>query len=259
MKLFLCLLILAAIVPSRGHTIEKSEEITLEWLACQESENHAVCLEKIFEMLKPRNILEFGLSYATKYCLDVCKRVISVEVITHGYGPGHLQKFISLYHGYSNWVPIAYFSGYRGDMSWAPYKYIASDAVYMAGSYQCSTHKSYRLIDPFYLSEMGEFISNLIKFNKIETALIHPMLFLRGDLVELCFHKVPVIIAHHTAARRDEEREEGDPFGYRRVKTPPEYEEIYIAKEPGTTVWISKKPEFQTLTDELMQLSTLSP
>ena len=237
---------------SYAHCIEHPEEITMEWLLSESGEDHVVCSAKIFEKLNTRNMMEFGLGYATKYFLDTCKRVISVEVVTNGYGPSRIQKFIQFYRDYSNWVPIAYFSGYQGDMTWAPYKYIGSNAVYIAGSYQCSTHLHYRSIDDFYLTELGEFISNLVKFNKIEVALIHPILFLRGDLVELCFKKIPIIIAHHTAPRAQGEK--NDVFGFSRVQTPSEYEEIYIPTQLGTTVWILKKPEFESLIEEFSRL-----
>ncbi|OGN64308.1 MAG: hypothetical protein A3E80_05620 [Chlamydiae bacterium RIFCSPHIGHO2_12_FULL_49_9] len=214
--------------------------------------DHVICMKEIFQTLKPRSLLEFGLGYSTKYFLDSCKRVVSVEVITHGYGPNRLQNFIRFYRDYSNWIPIAYFSGFQGDMSWAPYKYLGSDAVYIAGSYQCATHQHYKPIDDFYIKELGEFVSNLVKFNKIEVALIHPTLFLRGDIVESCFRSIPVVVAHNTACRQTGEGVDG--FGFKRIVTPPEYEEIYVPTPNGTTVWIIKKPEYQILIDKIKQL-----
>jgi len=249
MKTLIFLTCFSALFFTKGYSIEKLEDITFDSLMQENHESHVICMREIFQKLNTRNMMEFGLGYATKYFLDTCNRVVSIEIVTNGYGPDTVRKFIQFYRDYSNWVPITYFSGYRGDMSWSPYKYVGSDAVYVAGSYQCSTHLSYEPIDGFYLKELGEFITNLVKYNKIEVALIHPILYLRGDFVQLCFQKIPVIVAHNTSCRANGEK--NDPWGYSRVKTPPEYVEIYIPTIPGTTVWVSKKPEYQALIDSL--------
>jgi hypothetical protein len=259
MKKFLvtCLLLFTHLAQSQA--LENPSDVTFDWLVnvgdSDGGSDHVICMKEIFQVLKPRALLEFGLGYSTKYFLDSCKRVISVEVVTHGYGPNRIRHFINFYRNYSNWIPIAYFSGFQGDMSWAPYKYLGSEAVYTAGSYQCSTHLNYQAIDDFYMKELGEFVSNLVKFNKVEVALIHPTLFLRGDIVEVCLKFIPVIAAHNTACRETAKGDDG--FGFRRIKTPPEYEEIYVPTPNGTTVWVIKKPEYQPLIDALRQLKFL--
>jgi hypothetical protein len=245
-------IILNSFFLSQAFSIERLEDITVESLMKDVSEEHVICMQEILREINPRNMLEFGLGLATKYFLESCKRVVSVEVVTNGYGPETIRKYLQMYRDYSNWVPIAYFSGYRGDMSWAPYKYVGSDAVYVAGSYQCATHLSYEPIDPFYLKELGEFIGNVVKYNKIELALIHANIFLRGDMIQLCFHKIPIIVANFTSCRANGEK--NDVWGYSQVKTPPEYVEIYIPTSRGTTVWVSRKPEFQPLINALSSL-----
>lgn len=229
-----------------------SDEIAFEHLTQDPNSTFIPCMKEILQKVNTRTLLEFGMGDATKYFLQHCHRVVSVEVVTHGYGPDRIRSLIQSYRDFSNWIPIAFFSGYRGDVSWAPYKYLGSDAVYVAGSYQCATHLSYEPIDPFYLKELGEFITNLAKFNKIEVILIHPILFLRGDLVQLSFHKIPVIVAYHTAPRYATSIE--DPWGYRRVQSPPDYEEIIIPNQPGTTIWVAKEPKYQELIETLRDL-----
>lgn len=234
-------------------SVQSPEDVTYEWLTQVGDDDggseFVICLKEIFNTMKVKSFLEFGVGYSTKYLLDSCQRVLSIEVITNGYGPQKLRRFIEFYRDYSNWVPIAYFSGYRGDMSWAPYKYFGSDSVYKACSYTCATCLSYEPIDPFYLKEMDEFLSNLIKYNKIEVALIHPILFLRGDLVRLLFNKVPIIVGFHTAARM--RGEENDVWGYGRLQVPDDYEEIYLPTSQGTTAWIAKKSSYQPLIENL--------
>ncbi len=249
-KIVLCLIFYAQV--SYGDTLTQASDVTYEWLEGNYETSFIPCMKEVLEKVKPRTLLEFGLGFGTKYFLDSCKRVVSVEVVTHGYGPDRIRNFLQFYRDYSNWIPVAYFSGYLGDMSWAPYKYFGSDAVYVACSYSCATGLSYEEIDPFYLQELDEFISNLVKFNKIETVLIHPILFFRGDMVQLCFNKIPVIVASNTEARNDSSL--NDPWGYRKVQTPDNYEEIAIPMYPETTVWVEKKSEFEALIHSLKTL-----
>jgi hypothetical protein len=254
------LLLTCSLLLAQDPTFNKAEEITYDWLTSHNDArggtSHVICFKEIFDLLKVKSLLEFGIGTGTKYFLDSCKKVISVEVITHGYGPERCKRFLELYKGCSNWTPIVYFSGFQGDMSWAHFKYMGSDAVYKAASYQCSTWLHYKNIDPFYLKELGDFMTNLTKYNKVEAALVQPMLFLRGDMVQLLFDKVGVIVAHNTASRVTGKE---TPFGYVRVKTPDNYEEIYLPTEQegeviGTTVWILKKPEHEPLIERLKAL-----
>ncbi len=256
-------LMLIAIAPSfaEEHPFQKADEVTYEWLATASDDTggccYVACLKEIFNKIKVKSLLEFGVGYPTKYCLDSCKRVLSVEFITYGYGPDRLKKFVQFYKDCPNWVPIAYFSDFPGDMTWAPYKYIGSDAVYRACSYQCVTSKHYKEVDDLYVKELNEFITNLSKYNKIEVAVVHPILYLRGDLVQLLFDKVPIIVALDTNSRIDGRE---NSYGYVRVETPDNYEEIYLSLKlssghvPGTTVWIAKKPEYQSLIESLRQI-----
>lgn len=222
----------------------KADDITYHWLvqgAVKDHDTHHVALFKeLFEMTKVRTLLEFGLGYSTKYFLDLCNKVISVEIITHGYGPGIIRKFLDIYSDYSNWIPISFFSGYLGcDYSWAPYKYLGSESVYKATSYQHAYHKDYAKINDFYLVELNAFITNLLKYNKTDVAFVGHAIFLRGDIVQLLFDKVPIIVAHNTQNRMLGIAD--DIYGLTRVVTPENYEEIFFPLEGGTTAWILKK------------------
>lgn len=257
MKKWLLFLVTASLLTAEEQKFDTPAEISHEWLLTgiddRGGTSHVACFQKIFEAFNVKTMLEFGVGYSTKYLLDTCNRVISVEVITPGYGPDRMKRFVEFYKNYSNWTPIAYFSGYNGDMGWAPYKYMGSESVYKAASYQCSTWLHYEKIDPSYLRELGDFLGNLTKYNKVEAAFVEPILFLRGDLVQLLFDKVPLIIAHNTVSRA-KGREYA--FGYVRVKTPENYEEIYFPTKQnnevvGTTVWILKTAEYEPLIEHL--------
>ena len=161
-----------------------------------------------------------------------------------------MKKFLSLYSDYSNWIPIAFFSGYLGwDYSWTPYKHLGSEAVYKATAYQHAHHKNYAEFDDFYLLELNAFIKNLLKYNKIDVAFTGHAIFLRGDIVQILFNKVPIIVSHNTNNRMREEPL--DIWGLSRVVTPDNYEEIFFPLEGGTTAWIIKKDQFKGLIEAL--------
>lgn len=231
----------------------KADEITYEWLSLeavqQHDTQHVLIFKRLFELTRVKTLLEFGVGYPTKYFLDRCNKVISVDIITHGYGPETLKKFVRLYADYSNWIPIAFFSGYLGcDYSWAPYKHMASESIYKATAYQHAYHKDYSKLDDFYRIELNAFITNLLKYNKVDAVFAGHACFLRGDVVELMFNKVPIIVAHNTDKRDLEDPD--DLYGLSRVVASENYEEIFFPVEGGTTVWILKKERYAGLIDE---------
>ncbi len=233
------------------------EDITYDWLLLANESaptDYVPIFKKIFKQMKVKTLLEFGVSFSTKYFLDSCRKVISTEMITHGYGPDNFKKFLNTYQDYSNWIPLAYFSGYLGDPSWAPYKHLGSESVYKAASYQTATHKNYALLDDFYVMELNAFIKNLVRFHSIDVAFVNPTgVYLRGDLVQLLFGKVPVIVAHDTAFRNTNEHSDikDDLLGYLRVVVPEDYEEIYFPTGGGTSVWIIKNDDKKELIQSL--------
>jgi hypothetical protein len=243
--------------------ITKADQITYEWLVNQGNlaaySDHVVHFKKIFELLKVKTFLEFGLGFSTKYFLDQSQKVISVEFVTNGYGPAWLKDCLNLYRDCSNWIPIAFFSGYQGDMSWAPYKYVGSESVYKAASHQCSQHNSYAAIDGFYLKELDSFIENLFKCHNITVAFVDPGFYLRGDLVQLLFGKSSVIVAHDTRVRAEKIKD--DVYGYTNIVTPDNYEEIFLSHGQGTTVWVLKTDQTKKFIEQMKEYahSLISP
>jgi hypothetical protein len=205
-------------------------------------------VQTIFDHLKVKTTLEFGLSEETNYFLESSTKVISIEFITNGYGPESLKAAIEKKKSYSNWIPIAFFSGFHGDVNWAPYRYYGSESVYKATSHMCATHQSFAGIDDFYLTELNSFINNLKKCYKIDVAHIGGSILLRGDLVQILFGKVPVIIGTGTHYPPQ------DLFGYNNLTVPSDYEAI-VLPQYQTTIWISQKEEFKALTEDLRKLA----
>ncbi len=204
----------------------------------------------LFAHAKIKGFLELGLGIHTPFLLDSCQKVISIEFVTPGYGAAEMKKCLAQYKTFSNWIPITFFSGMQTDVQWAPYKYLGSELYYRATSYQSSTRMDYSLIDSLYLMELDSFIGHLTKCHKLQAALVNGAIYLRGDLVQLLFNKLPIIIAEGTSTRMSGIP---DPYGYFRVTTPENYEEIYLP-DYQTTVWALKNSASEPLIHALKTL-----
>ncbi len=238
MKYLILFLSLAGIAQSAQPA--KVDEITYDFLIQTGNEtgqcDHIAHIKKIFETCKVKVLLEFGLGYSTKFFLDNCTKVISVEFVTAGLGPNWIKYCLDLYKGYSNWIPVAFFSNYSSDFAWAPYKYFATPKLYEAEKYFVATGQFPE--DDAYLTDLKTFIGNLTKFNKVDLALVDPGILHRGVLVQLLFEKSPIILAHDCYSFLSPETR--DIYGYRKVATPENYETIFIPKGKGTLLWIKK-------------------
>ncbi len=229
----------------------KADDITYEFLVQTGREtgqcDHIEHIQKIFENYKVKTLLEFGLGFSTKYFLDKCTKVLSVEFIIGQLKPDWIKYCLDLYKGYSNWIPIAYFSNYSGDFAWAPYKYFASVKLSEAEMSYASTGQVPS--DGAYQTELKTFLGNLMKFNKVDLALVDPSTLLRGALVQLLFDKAPIILAHDCASSISPQ--EGDIYGYRKVATPEDYERIFIPQGKGTLLWIKKTDQTAALIETM--------
>lgn len=238
MKYLILLLALAGIAQSAQPT--KADEITYDFLVQTGIEtgqcDHIAHIKQIFETYKVKVLLEFGLGYSTKFFLDNCTKVISVEFVTGGLRPDWMKYCLDLYRGYSNWIPVAYFSNYANDFAWAPYKYFGTAKLYEAEKFYAATGQVPESDD--YIAELKTFIGNLTKFNKVDLALVDPGLLHRGALVQLLFEKSPIILAHDCYAFASPGIR--DVYGYRKIVAPENYETIFIPKGKGTLLWIKK-------------------
>lgn len=214
--------------------------------------DHTPVFEKIFETLKVRTLLEVGLGYSTKYFLEACTKVISVEFVFATWDADWMKTCLSLYRGHSNWVPVVYFSDFDGDFSWAPYKYHGSDELHMAYSYFLATGQSYAAIDRCYQNEMRFFLSKLTKYNTIDVAVVDSRMVFRADVVQDLFEKIPVILAHNTRTSHLQPH----PYGFASLQVPANFEEIRIPRGAGVTIWVKKTEELapliQALKDEFV-------
>lgn len=235
-----------------GQWINTPEDITEEWLI-NGTENHYTehveHLKNVFTEVKVRTMLEFGCGFSTKYFMDYSDKVVSVEFVTNGTGPDWIKYCLELYRECPKWFPIVYFSGWPEDISWAPNKYMGAESVYHAAAYQPVYKESYAHIDPSFLVDLHNFVTVQTIYNPVDFAFIDAGVYIRGDLVQVCFNKVPIIAAHDIAPKS--ERHLNDIYGYGRIIVPDNYEEIYITKGMGTAFWVKKEAQYENLIEKL--------
>lgn len=227
--------------------INNADEITEEWLVNAGSETgyteHVSHIKKVFETINVRGFLEFGVGFSTKYFIDHCDRVMSVEFVTPGSGPEWLKYCINLFRHCNNWTPIAYFSGKDLDTSWAPYKYMGAESVYNAAAYQPVYYRSYALIEPSFIDDLNNFVVQQTVGNDIDMAFVDAGVCIRGDLVQVLFNKVPIIAAHDIAPKKT--RHLHDVYGYGRVIVPDNYIEIHVPFGMGTAFWVKNEDKYR--------------
>lgn len=233
--------------------IHKAEDITEEWLVTAGAETgyteHVRHIKKVFEVMKIRGFIEYGLGFSTKYFLDHCDHVTSIEFVTPGTGPEWMKYCIDLFKNIPTWKPVAYFAGKGLDTSWAKYKYLGTENVYKAVAYQPVHRKSYAAIDPTYLDDMKKNLQQELVSGDFDMAFVDAGICNRGDMVQILFNNVPIIAAHDIAAKAY--RHLDDVYGYGRIIVPENYEEIYIPFGMGTAFWVKKDAKYQKVIQAL--------
>ena len=226
----------------------ESDFITYEWLSdCARKSgytDHIPHFRRLFNTIKVQGFLECGCGFSTKYFLDNCDKVISIEFLNPGNDDRWYQECLKLYKDCPNWVPLTYNADHK-DVSFNN-----------ACAYANSAHKDYSLIDSSYMQRLDLYFKDLIsrahqEGKDIDVAFVDPGVYTRGEMVKvLLANKVPIVMAHDTACDKGPDANEGHYIWFV-VKTPADYEKIYIPFGQGTTFWISKKlPEvIKSITD----------
>ena len=188
--------------------------------------NHISHFKELFSMTKVDTFLEFGCGYSTKYFIDNCEKVISVEFQTDGTDLEWMEKCRLMFADCENWEGI---------------DYIASKKFSDACGHQCSAKTDPAKVDPTYVTELDGFIKSILSQHRVDVAFVDAGIYIRGDMVELLLqNKVPIVIAHDTAS--DDGKQVGQ-YGWFKIKSLDNYEKIFISYGNGTTFFIDKKEQ----------------
>ena len=210
-----------------------AQEITYDWLVKNSVEHgytdHIPHFKKLFELmfehyLPTTNFFECGVGFSTKYFIDNCAHVSSVEFITPQYGPKWMEECQQLYAGIKNWTPIMY---------------NVSDEVYKAANYQMSQHKDYARVDDTYVRDLKMFLHIETTVRKYDVAFVDPGIYLRGDMAELLLQlQIPVVAAHDVNMSNPDNV---SLYGWQKIKSTADYEYVFVSRGAGTGFWISKE------------------
>ena len=211
--------------------------ITYEWLQDLGKNtsytDHVPHFRRLFNTMNVRGFLECGCGFSTKYFMDNCKKVVSIEFMMPGTSDLWFNECLKLYQDCPNWIPLAYNQDFQ-DVSFNE-----------ACGYACATHQDYELIDPSYMNSMDAYFKERMAQAKLEgydidVAFVDAGVYTRGDMVKvLLANKVPVVLAHDTASDDGSSTERGL-YGWFKVVTPQDYVKVYIPWGQGTTFWIRK-------------------
>ena len=230
------------IMTSFAHSRE-SDFITYDWLITSAKAtsytDHIFHFRKLFNAMKVRGFLECGCGFSTKYFIDNCDKVISIEFLHPGTDRLWYDQCLQLYKDCGNWFPFAYNADHSN----------ASFYVACANPYQ-----DYSLVNPQYLGDLDQYFKALLleaekEGKNIDVAFVDPGVYIRGDMVRLLLaNKVPIVVAHDTESDKGVGE---DLYGWFKVKIPSDYVKIYIPWGNGTTFWINKKLTY--VIDSMMQ------
>jgi len=180
---------------------------------------------QIFDHQKVKSILEFGLGIGTRYLLDNCDNLISVELSKGDYNRDWYERTSEDLKEYSNW---------KCDYIDLPQDIKDAD--------ERAQKNLFPLSDVSYLKTLKEITDPYLKGEKYDLIFIDAGIHTRGDLVNLSFGNSDIIVAHDTS--RSPQRVIQNIYGYNIVEVPENYIELrYECTHMGTTLWINKSKE----------------
>lgn len=232
LSFFVCMLT----VPMAVSCGQPDDYITYEWL--KESKESASVdftphFRRLFNSMKVRGLLECGCGMHTKYFLDNCPKVISIDHRTPEIKSSSFQKCVKVYGYHTNWLPLVY----NADLK--------DKSFNLACLYQSSKRKDYSSLDSRYAKNLEQFFRKYLTLAQqdgtpIDVAFVDSEVCLRGDMVKILIaNRVPVVVAHDTESDVSSNSKKGV-YGWFKVQTPTDYEKIYIPFGHGTTFWVRK-------------------
>ncbi|MDH5298166.1 MAG: hypothetical protein OEV91_04035 [Desulfobulbaceae bacterium] len=189
--------------------------------------DHGQYFSKLFAVIPVKNFLEFGLGEGTRFFLDNCQRVMSVELAT---GPMHspsslwFEKCQNMYANYQSWTPLYHECG--DSLSKA-------DQIARVEKIHPATK------DGDYLHELRDLVDTIFAENSFDLAFVDCGIHTRGDIVNLLFDKVDIIAAHDF-------NDSPEVYGWDIIKVPSNYKMVRFSKGQGT-VFLVKENHWQAI------------
>lgn len=186
---------------------------------------HVVAIDRLFSLIEVRNFLEFGMGKGTKYFLDRCEKVTSLEISIESRAADidpWYAMCIESYRDYPHWTPLFY----RGS-SVLDYYNSKPALDYF------TEHKKYpaAFFDQ-YQGEIEAVCHKALENASFDVAFVDPGIFTRADIVNQLLGKVDIVIAHDT---------HNSIYGWSRLLLHQGYERIdYFSAFGGTSFWIKK-------------------
>ena len=104
-------LLLSNIAHANLENLPKEEELTYEYLLKSRYTSHVYAWKTLFDQQRINHFLEFGLGLGTKFFIDNCKQVTSVEVLCKNNTKRCLPWYkdtVALLGAHKNWHPVIY-------------------------------------------------------------------------------------------------------------------------------------------------------
>jgi hypothetical protein len=210
---------------------EDIDSYNLETLSTNSWTEHVAVFEKIFKLITVDSFLEFGVGRSTKYFLDNCPNVASLE-LTCEYAPAKklidpwyracVEKFVPRFPRWKH-----HMRNCRWIVDSTTYYYWEKDPTTLSfNPLQVSTK---------YLLEVRDICADGLKLlgKPCSLAFVDSGLSGRVDIVnELLRRRIPIVVAHDT-------NNETDQFcGYQRLEHPPQYTFIHCRTICGVSIWL---------------------
>jgi hypothetical protein len=201
----------------------EEDDITYESLISNGYTDHIPAFQKLFQCRKINTFLEFGLGRGTKYFIENCNKVISIELISTTSTPRLLSwylKAVNMFSHHANWTPYLLRCSPLMDL----YDSMASKGIVPKENFNG------------YLQDVETICSWALGKKTIDLVFIDQGMLPRGDFVNALFGKVNIIAAHDTNYALSL-------HAYDRVKDDPNYVKIHYKKGCGTTFWVKKEDQ----------------
>lgn len=202
-----------------------ADRITFEEMANQSYTEHVVAFRTLFGLKKIDRFLEFGMGIGTKFFLDNCQHVTSIEISIDSrkdaIDPWFEECFKS-FKKYRNWRPLFARASAIVDYYNLP----------LALAYWTEMQEYLPNHLEEFQAEISQICDRLLNNDHFDLAFVDPGLFTRVDFVNALFGKVDIIAAHDMQVNI---------YGWPLLKEHPDYERLdYFSTFGQTTFWIKK-------------------